>query len=72
MSLSLRSFHLFFIAVSVALSVMVGVWGVQSWMATKQPGDISLGGFFFVAGVVLSVYGLKVRRKLRDLDSAED
>lgn len=68
MSLSLRSFHLFFIAASFALSAGIGLWGLRSWMDTKATGDLALGGFFFVAGIVLAFYGLKVRKKLRDLD----
>ena len=71
MSLSLRSFHLFFISASVALSAMVGVWGIRSWMDTKAAEDLALGAFFFVAGIVLALYGLKVRKKLRDLDPEE-
>jgi hypothetical protein len=64
MSLSLRSFHLFFIAVSVLLAVWVGVWGVQSYLATKSAGDLALGVLFFVLGFVLLVYGRNVRKKL--------
>ncbi|MFL6198374.1 MAG: hypothetical protein ACJ76J_04300 [Thermoanaerobaculia bacterium] len=70
-SLSLRSFHLFFIAASIVLSAAVGVWGIRSWMDTRATGDLALGAFFFVAGIVLALYGLKVRKKLRDLDSEE-
>jgi predicted Na+-dependent transporter len=68
MSLSLRSFHLFFIAVSVLLAAWVGAWGVQSWLATKSVGDLALGILFFAIGLGLVVYGLKARRKLRALD----
>jgi hypothetical protein len=64
MSLSLRSFHLFFIAVSVLLAVWVGVWGVQSYLATRSVGDLTLGAFFFVLGFVLLLYGRSVRKKL--------
>lgn len=71
MSLSLRSFHLFFITVSVVLSVVVAAWGVQSWMATRQTGDLALGGFFVVVGILLAAYGFRVRKKLRDLDPEE-
>jgi hypothetical protein len=71
MSLSLRSFHLFFIAVSVLLAVWVGAWGVQSWMATRSLGDLALGALFFVLGFILIVYGLRVRRKLRGLEPEE-
>jgi len=71
MSLSIRSFHLFFITVSIVLSAVVGAWGVRSWMASRQPGDLALGGFFVVVGILLAVYGLRVRRKLHDLDPDE-
>jgi len=67
MSLSLRSFHLFFITASVLLAAWVGAWGVQSWLATRSGGDLTLGLLFVALGVVLLVYGLRVRRKLREL-----
>lgn len=67
MSLSLRSFHLFFIAVSVLLAAWVGVWGVQSYLATHSVGDLALGVVFFLLGFVLLVYGRNVRSKLRAL-----
>ena len=67
MSLSLRSFHLFFISASIVLSVAVAGWGVRSWMDTQAAADLALGGFFLVVGILLALYGLKVRKKLRDL-----
>jgi steroid 5-alpha reductase family enzyme len=72
MSLSLRSFHLFFIAVSVLLAAWVGVWGVQSWQATHSSGDLILGLLFVALGVVLLVYGLRARRKLRELEPEDE
>lgn len=72
MSLSLRSFHLFFIAVSVLLAAWVGVWGVESWQATRSGGDLTLGLLFVALGVVLLVYGLRARRKLRELAPEDD
>ena len=65
MSLSLRSFHLFFIAASVVLAAWVGVWGIQSWQANRSGSDLAVGLLFFALGVVLLVYGLRVRKKLR-------
>jgi hypothetical protein len=67
MSLSLRSFHLFFIAASVLLAAWVGVWGIQSWQANRSGSDLAVGLLFFALGVVLLVYGLRVRKKLRAL-----
>jgi steroid 5-alpha reductase family enzyme len=68
MSLSLRSFHLFFVTASVVLSAGVAVWGVRSWRATGSGSDLAFGGIFLVVGFVLAVYGIRVRRKLRDLE----
>lgn len=72
MSLSLRSFHLFFIAVSVLLSAAVAGWGVQSWIATRSGGDLALGVLFLGLGFLLAVYGLRVREKLRALEPDDD
>jgi uncharacterized membrane protein len=58
--MSLRGFHLFFIAASVVLSVWVGAWAVQ-----RQ--DWLMAVIFFVMGAALVVYGLRVRRKLAAL-----
>lgn len=68
MSLSLRSFHLFFISASIVLSAAVAGWGVRSWLDTRAVGDLVLGIFFLVVGILLALYGLKVRKKLRDLE----
>jgi hypothetical protein len=72
MSLSLRSFHLFFIAASVVLAALVGGWGVRAWLDTRSGGALALGLLFFLLGFVLVVYGLRVRRKLRGLEPEEE
>ena len=72
MSLSLRSFHLFFIAASVLLAAWVGVWGIQSWQANRSGSDLTVGLLFFALGIVLLVYGLRVRRKLREIAPDEE
>jgi steroid 5-alpha reductase family enzyme len=70
--MSLRSFHLFFIAASVVLAAWVGVWGIQSWQANRSGSDLAVGLLFFVLGVVLLVYGLRVRKKLRAIAPDEE
>jgi len=72
MSLSLRSFHLFFIAASVVLAAWVGVWGIQSWQANRSGSDLAVGLLFFALGAVLLVYGLRVRKKLRAIAPDEE
>ena len=49
------------------LAAWVGVWGVQSWLATRSGGDLTVGLLFVALGLVLLVYGLRVRKKLREL-----
>jgi hypothetical protein len=68
MSLSLRSFHAFFIAVSILLSVWVGVWGIDRYRSAGDVSGLAFAGLFLLVGIVLFVYWFKVRRKLRDLD----
>ena len=71
MSLSLRSFHVFFIAVSIALSLWVAVWGVSSYRAGGGLGALGTGLFFLLTGFVLLLYFVRVRRKLKDLGPEE-
>jgi hypothetical protein len=65
--MSLRAFHVFFIVVSVGLSLWVGAWGVQEYLGGGGSGRLALAVLFFVLGGVLAVYGLRVRRKLWSL-----
>lgn len=71
MSLSLRSFHAFFIVVSMALSLWVGAWGVLSYRSGGGAGSLVLAVFFLVVGFVLLLYFVRVRKKLRDLGPEE-
>jgi hypothetical protein len=71
MSMSLRSFHLFFIAASVLLSAWIGVWGVGRYRASGSLEDLALGVVCIGLGIILAVYGLKARKKLRALEPEE-
>jgi hypothetical protein len=67
MALSLRSFHVFFIAASIALSAWVGVWGVASWRQGEGSSGLVLAALFLGLGIVLLVYFVRVRRKFREM-----
>jgi FlaG/FlaF family flagellin (archaellin) len=65
--MSLRHFHLLFIALSVVLAAFFAAWASGQYRAEHQivyaaAGLISLG-----AGVGLAVYGTVFRRKTRNL-----
>ncbi len=65
--MSLRAFHLLFIALSIAMSAVVGGWGLQRWLAGGEAADLALGAFFFLFGFTLVLYGVRTWRKLREL-----
>ena len=71
MTLSLRSFHVFFIAVSILLSLWVGVWGIDRYRAAGEASGLAFAALFLVVGIVLLVYWFKVRLKLRELGPEE-
>jgi hypothetical protein len=66
--MSLKVFHLFFIAVSVALSAFVAAWGLREWMATRSGGALGLSLVFFASGVALVVYGVHAVKKYREME----
>ena len=66
--MSLRAFHLFFIAVSVALSAFVAAWGLREWQAHHSNGALALAVIFFACGVALIAYGVHAVRRFRELE----
>ena len=66
--MSLRAFHLVFIAVSVALSAFVAAWGLREWRASHSGVALTLAVVFFVSGVALVGYGVHAARKYRELE----
>ena len=65
--MSLRSFHLLFIALSVMLSAFMGAWSAGQYQATHQMQFIALGAASFAAAAGLAAYGAAFRRKTRSL-----
>ena len=66
--LSLRSFHVVFIVASIALSLWVGVWGVQRYFESGSGTGLATGVIFFLGGFVLLIYGMRFFAKLKRLD----
>lgn len=58
--MNLKSFHLFFIAVSVILTAFVAAWGVNN-------GSVVAAGVAVASGVALIAYGTLFQRKMRRL-----
>ena len=65
--MSLKIFHLIFIALSILMAALVGGWGVSRYLADGSAGSLALGVGFFCAGAALVVYGVRVLRKFQEL-----
>ena len=65
--MSLRIFHVLFIALSIVLSAMVAGWGVQQYLTLGDRSGLVLAGVFFVIGLALVLYGSRYFRKLKEL-----
>ncbi|HMB90732.1 MAG TPA: hypothetical protein VKP65_07785 [Rhodothermales bacterium] len=63
--MSLKAFHIFFIAVSVVLAFGFGVWGVYTHLAESNLGFLVMGLLSFVVGIGLIFYGVNFLHKLR-------
>ncbi|HVR43538.1 MAG TPA: hypothetical protein VMS56_08840 [Thermoanaerobaculia bacterium] len=55
-----------FVAASVLLSMGVGLWAVRFYMIEGGLGWLAFGIVFFILGVTLILYGVRVRAKLFD------
>jgi hypothetical protein len=64
---SLRSFHLLFIALSVVLAAFVGAWAVSEYQVAHGTTYLLTAVGAVLAGGVLAVYGAAFQRKTRAL-----
>ena len=67
LTMSLRIFHVLFVALSIALSAMVAGWGIQQYLTLGDRGGLWLAAFFFVVGLALVLYGAQYFKKLKEL-----
>jgi len=65
--MSLATFHLVFIAISILAALFAGVWGVSGYAAGDGSMPLLFGVLALLSVPVLVVYGVRVRSKLRSL-----
>ena len=65
--MSLRAFHLFFIALSVVLAAFVAAWAVGQYRMMPQAVFIVTAAGSIAGAIGLAVYGTKFQRKTRQL-----
>jgi hypothetical protein len=66
--MSLRTFHIVFVACSVIMCFGAGAWGVQEYLGHGEVPALVGGVLSLASGVALIYYGMKVWRKLRALN----
>jgi predicted membrane protein len=64
--MSLKNFHLLFIAVSTLLAFVFGVWAVRSYATTDDGLELAMGIMSFLIAVMLIIYGVKFRQKIKE------
>lgn len=65
--MSLRMFHLLFIALSVVLTAFFAAWAVGQYRAAHDVGYAITAVVSLVSGIGLVVYGAAFQRKTRKL-----
>lgn len=65
--MSLKGFHVFFIAVCLIFTVGMGFWGVRDFRESGQQWSLYLGVGSFASCLVLGAYGVWFLKKLRHL-----
>jgi hypothetical protein len=65
--MSLRAFHLFFIAVSVILTAFVAAWAVGQYQAAHDVTYVVATIVSLASGVGLTIYGAAFQRKMKRL-----
>ena len=63
--MSLKAFHVFFIVVSMALCVVLGVWATHDFAQSGSWAHLSLGVGSFIGSILLAYYGVWFLRKLK-------
>ena len=65
--MSLRAFHLFFIAVSVILAAFVAAWAAGMYRSAHDVSYALAGAAALASGLGLGLYGAAFQRKTRSL-----
>lgn len=65
--MSLKSFHIAFIVVSVSLSLFMAIWGLQGYRATRDSVSLGVGITGVIGLLALVPYGRWFRNKFKKM-----
>jgi len=64
---SLRAFHLLFIAVSIVLAAFLAAWAVAQYRVGHDAVYLGAGGASLMSGAALAIYAVAFQRKTRNM-----
>lgn len=65
--MSLKAFHIVFIALSIFMAFFCGVWLIHEYTDTRDVAELNAGILLILAGGGLIWYGKSVLRKLKHI-----
>ncbi|MGP8198128.1 MAG: hypothetical protein ACLQU4_01335 [Limisphaerales bacterium] len=65
--MSLKAFHIVFVAASILLTFFMGGWLLHDYLATRETAELVVGVLSVLAGFGLIWYGKSVLRKLKHI-----
>ena len=65
--MSLKAFHIVFVAASILLSFGFGVWSLLDYREHGKPAELIGGIISLLAGVALIFYAKAILRKLKNI-----
>jgi len=65
--MSLKAFHIVFVAASILLAFFMGGWLLNDYFATRQAAELVVGILSILAGGGLICYGKSILRKLKHI-----
>lgn len=63
--MSLKAFHMFFVAISILMCLSLGIWGVRNMAVEPGAHTLVMGVLGFAGALVLGVYGVWAYKKLK-------
>lgn len=65
--MSLKAFHIVFIALSIVMAFFCGIWLLREYAETRNSAQLIVGIVLILGGVGLICYGMSVLRKLKHI-----
>jgi hypothetical protein len=65
--MSLRAFHLLFIALSIVLAAFLAAWAVGQYQTNHDAGYLGAGGMSLVTAAALAKYAVAFQRKTKGM-----